>query len=604
MSLSRRLPALLIALLMLTLAPISSAGTAPTNGGPHLVESDATWDADGQMNAQVVVKAGATLTVEAQITVALGASITVEQGATLRMENGGLRAEEGPTAVRPISLSENASLMAHSGVATGAFSLHIVAAEGSALDGWTVAWDEIPAQDMNGSVHTINFSAPRDDFRVFFDLPPGRLGDLVIAELQIEDHGTQTVDIMPAIGAQPIDCFLAGEPGFDLTIHGSAHLENSVVQGADIEITGAVTTISSDLKASGPVMVHGAEGSLDMQGGSVTLSRVDHDVELDAFAEIEWGAATGSGGLIDRWERVVPAQTIHIPVDGMDCVGTPCVRYIYHGLGGPDAGASPLRTVGTEGNVTVPARTVEIGWADSTDVWTESATIEVETFRSAWNMGSSMDSWSRTTFVDLPYDVEVFEILPELDHPVISLDSVVFTDETGDIGRTIPVEITASNSGTETATVFIRCDLTGSDTFADISPKWAEMTLEPGESETVESRWSYHEATEQGLSCFVEKPDQFLDPSPFFGERSADSSRAGETGIATVAWSQADEAGSPILMLAALGITVVIVLVVVFKLSRAGPVSDEEEDLDVEDAAEDAARVDRFAELMADEDED
>jgi hypothetical protein len=606
MSSPRWLPALLVSLMLFSLLPLGQAGTAPMNGGPYLIETDALWDVDGQMNAQVVVKAGATLTIEAIIYVADGASLTVEEGATLRMTNATLAAEEGPTAVRPISISDETSLLARSSVSGGAFTLRIVAETGTMLDGWTVAWDEIPPQDMSGDVHEINFTSPKDDFRLNFDLPPGNIGDLVIASLQIVDITSSTVTTTPAIGSEPIDVFLAGAAGFPLNIHGTAHFDNSVIQGAVIDITGVLSMDDSALKASGPVQVHGNDASLDMQGGSISLSRVDHDIELDATAGITWGAAQGTGGLIDRWERTVSEQTIHIPVDGMDCLGGPCVRYIYHGVGSPNAGATSPRTADPEGNSLVPARTVEIGWADSTEVWTESATIEVETFRTAWNMGTEMDSWSQSIFVPLPYDVEVFEILPHLDHPIISVDNVDIPGDAGSIGATIPFSITVTNSGDETATVFIRCNIAGTETFADVTPKWTEVTLEASESQTVESRWTYHLEADQGLHCLVEQPTQFIDAAPFIAQAGVDSSREGVEGVATVEWVQSEESDLGMILLAVLVVSVILGLVFVVRLTQVNQGAEELRDVVDELEKQDAAmgRVDRFATMMDDDDED
>jgi len=612
---SRSLPLVLVTLMLMGFIPLAIAGSAPMNGGPYEVNSNETWSVDGQFDAQVTIIAGATLTIKSDLEVVAGASITVEEGGTLRVEDSTLTAENGPHAVRPIALE--ASLMAYSSVAPGGFELRIIAAPDTVLDNWTVRWDDIPAQDMNGSAHEINFTAPRDDFRITFELPPGRIGNLVIDSIEIDDDNGPTTNTQ-AIDAEPINFLLAGDPGFPITIHGTAHFENSVITGAVIDIDGAVTTADTAFKASGPVLVTGEGASLSMLGGSVTMSRVDHDVELDAFASIQWGAATGSGGDIDRWERIVPEQTIHIPINGMKCTNDACVRYTYHGVGGE--GNLLDRTVDHAGNSKVPARTVEIGWADTTEVWTESATIEVTLFRTAWNLNPELDSWSEGVLVPLPYDVEHIDIIEFLDHPIIAIDSVILDSDEATVGRSTTVEISVTNDGTEAATLFISCNIGGTNTSADTSPKFAPITLAGGESDSTEVKWTYHKEAEVGLDCYIVEPYQFLELQPFISNRIANATLEGSSDAATFEWTSSSSDGDfMLIMVGVLIITIIIGMVYVVRLAQAGSFGepsaeevveelereDDEGDFDEDDGDETVTgATDRFAEMMAEEESD
>ena len=76
----------------------------------------------------------------------------------------------------------------------------------------------------------------------------------------------------------------------------------------------------------------GEGSSLSMQGGSVTLSSADHDVNLDGVAALNWDGTTGTGGVIDRWEPQHWGQQIHIPI-GSTCTGGYCVEYKIHNHG-------------------------------------------------------------------------------------------------------------------------------------------------------------------------------------------------------------------------------------------------------------------------------
>ena len=391
-----------------------------------------------------------------------------------------------------------------------------------------------------------------------------------------------------------------------------------MITGAVIDMDGAVTTTDTAFKASGPILVTGEGASLSMLGGSVTMSRVDHDVELDAFASIQWGAATGSGGYVDRWERIVPEQTIHIPINGMECTGGACVQYTYHGVGGE--GNLLEQTVDHEGNSKVPARTVEIGWAGTTDVWTESATIEVTRFRTAWNLNPELDSWGEGVLVPLPYDVEHIDIIEFLDYPIIAIDSVILDSDEATVGRSTTVEISVTNDGTEAATLFISCNIGGTNTSADTSPKFAPVTLAGGESDSTEVKWTYHKEAEAGLDCYIVEPYQFLELQPFISNRIANATLEGSSDAATIEWtSSSGDDDFMLIMVGVLIITIIIGMVYVVRLSQAGSFGgpsaeevveelereDEEGDFGEDDGDEPVTgATDRFAEMMAEEESD
>ena len=592
----RALALLLATSMLICMIPMSNAGSAPTNGGIYNVSTDETWNMGSELDAIVTVEAGATLTIATDYTLPAGASITVEQGGTLRVEEGSLTGADFAQAVRMIP-NEPTSLLAHSSVASGAFSLRIVAPSGNNMSGWSVSWDDIPAQDMTGDEHVINFSSPKADFRLDFALNPGSFTDLVIDHLEIDDGGSVTST--PAYLADPFNCFIAAEQGssFPLTIDGSAHFENSAITGADVMITGAVTTTNADFMASGPLNVRGEGSSLMMTGGTVKMSAADHDVNGDGLASLGLGNAfgvEGTGGLIDLWERNIEQQEIHIPI-GSTCTGGYCVEYAIHNIG---PGEGTIERFNVEGVALVPARTVEIGTCDGANctVWSEGATIEVTNFRTAWNLDSNMNSWSRATFVPLPWDVSTFEILPHLDHPVISVDSVNIPDETGSAGSSIPVEVTVTNSGTEGAAIFMRCNIAGTDSYADMTPVYSAMLLDAGETETLDANWTYHTEGEVGLDCYVEEPFQFMDATPFISKGAANSTRGGSE-IVTVAWeSTNEESGSIIIMLVALGLSVIIGLGVAIRFAAVDTQSDGREIQ--HEADEEDGRVDRFAEML------
>jgi hypothetical protein len=574
------------------MTPITNAGSAPTNGGVVNVSSDETWNIGSELNAVVTVLAGATLTIEGDYTLPDGASITVAEGGTLRVEGGSLTSGAFSHAVRMIPGAQS-SLTVDSDLTVGGFDLTIVSADSMNMTGWSVTGENRPAEDMSGSQHVLNFPAGiSDDYQLNFSLNPGSFTDLVIDHLIIDDGNSQTNVL--AYEAAPMNTMMAKELGaqFPLNVDGTAHFQDAAFVGAEVMISGAVTSANSDFIASGPLNVMGEGSSLSMQDGSVTLSSTDHDVNLDGVAVLTWDGTTGTGGVIDRWERNIGEQQIHIPI-GSTCTGGYCVEYKIHNHG-PSEGTMLRQNV--DGVALVPGRTVEIGWSDGT-VWTENASVEILNFRTAWNLGVTMSSWSEGMMVSLPWDVSVFEILPHLSYPVISIDSVEFPSEAAQAGTSTDVDVTVTNSGDEPAAIFIRCNLAGSDSYADMTPTYSAMMLDAGETETLNANWTYHTPGEMGIDCYVEEPFQFMDATPFLPVGAANSTRNGVE--ATMSWTDvSQESSSAMIMLATLAAAIVIVLGVAIRFATAS-----EDESEISYDSDDDERVDRFAQMM-DEDDD
>ena len=586
------LAGLLATSMLLCMTPITNAGSAPTNGGVVNVSSDETWNIGSELNAVVTVLAGATLTIEGDYTLPDGASITVAEGGTLRVEGGSLTSGAFSHAVRMIPGAQS-SLTVDSDLTVGGFDLTIVSADSMNMTGWSVTGENRPAEDMSGSQHVLNFPAGiSDDYQLNFSLNPGSFTDLVIDHLIIDDGNSQTNVL--AYEAAPMNTMMAKELGaqFPLNVDGTAHFQDAAFVGAEVMISGAVTSANSDFIASGPLNVMGEGSSLSMQDGSVTLSSTDHDVNLDGVAVLTWDGTTGTGGVIDRWERNIGEQQIHIPI-GSTCTGGYCVEYKIHNHG-PSEGTMLRQNV--DGVALVPGRTVEIGWSDGT-VWTENASVEILNFRTAWNLGVTMSSWSEGMMVSLPWDVSVFEILPHLSYPVISIDSVEFPSEAAQAGTSTDVDVTVTNSGDEPAAIFIRCNLAGSDSYADMTPTYSAMMLDAGETETLNANWTYHTPGEMGIDCYVEEPFQFMDATPFLPVGAANSTRNGVE--ATMSWTDvSQESSSAMIMLATLAAAIVIVLGVAIRFATAS-----EDESEISYDSDDDERVDRFAQMM-DEDDD
>ena len=100
-------------------------------------------------------------------------------------------------------------------------------------------------------------------------------------------------------------------------------------------------------------------------------------------------------------------------------------------------------------------------------------------------------------------------------NPDIAVDTVTLDSDTAQVGKSIGVEITVSNSGTEAARVATVCDIAGTGQYAEMTPIFAVLTLAPGQTDTVDMKWSYGQSGSAGLVCSVNNPAQLLDSSLF-----------------------------------------------------------------------------------------
>ena len=100
-----------------------------------------------------------------------------------------------------------------------------------------------------------------------------------------------------------------------------------------------------------------------------------------------------------------------------------------------------------------------------------------------------------------------------------------------------------------------------------------------------------------GIDCYVEEPFQFMDATPFLPVGAANSTRNGVE--ATVSWSEVSaDSSSATIMLATLAVTIVIVLGVAIRFASVN-----QESREIDYTTDDDERVDRFAQMM-DEDDD
>ena len=577
-----RMLSIALALLMLPLVSLATvAESAPTSGGPVAISADTTWDADGDLDAQVVVESGATLTIAADVSIDVqsGASLTVAHGATLIMESGSaLEADVDTYPMYTNAYQSHASLTLDADAVDDGFDITFHSHGDSNLSNWAVEWNGF-SEDMEGDSHTISFaSAPEQDIRFDFEMIGWAWNALIIDNVEVQE-GIFSSETLSPTDMSPNSFFLWEDATWSLDIAGSATLTDAEVAGADMQITGTVSLSETKLTACGPVAVSGPDGSLTTVGGHIMHSHADHDVRADGVSSLTWGAETeGSGGVVDRWERIIPAQTVHVPANS--------VGIKFHDPGPSEENTNPYLS-GIDGNLLVRGggeRTVEIGWSNGT-VWTESAYMTIDSFVTAWNAQPHMPSYGEGQTIPLTWDAYI-DLSDAIDLPMIEISEVAPLATEGTTGTSIEVRLSIRNTGEAPARVALECFTDFAEgTRADISPSWPAIDVAAGETNSTTVRWSHADAAEESLECQLATPLQLVE-SDSFGQSLTEG--------ATVTWSaEVDDGMNMAPILVALGVAIVIGLLVAMRVVQAGPAVGHEDETAEADEVE--LRPDKFA---------
>ena len=276
---------------------------------------------------------------------------------------------------------------------------------------------------------------------------------------------------------------------------------------------------------------------------------------------IYWGDdVSGSGGLIDRWERRVSGQTIQVDAD--------YVILRITGIG-PQESTQEIFSLGGFASVDSGSeRVVEIGYSDGT-VWTESATIEVVTYVTGWNPETSgignygggpvTLSWAQNTVLDSG--------TPYVEWESLEIANGASTKSTG---QSMPILARLANRGTASALLYFTCDVVETGLEANIGG-YQEVGIDAGESVEVSFGWRNSEVGDATLSCRVLTPSQLVEEDAFGGGSMS-------TGLAT--WTEPVEDDSlPILpLLAAIVVGMVIAGMTMLRRASDAIVETEEED--------------------------
>ena len=523
--------AMLQSFLMITTVLMCTVPSASADEAETVIDDNVTWMGEQEVEGAVRIVNGGHLTIDGtEARMYTGSSIVVESGGELTLNQASIVAKNLPTAIASMGYWDEINMskfkVPGDGI-SGSFNVKMQAMEGDSYYGGAahVAGESI---NINGSSHTFSFADGTGD--VWIGLTGYSSDAVTVASITIEFETGSSSTILGS-DLESVNMRGAGEQGFSIEVEGEMTSSNSVVSGGQIVINGAMRADDSDFDRVGPIIL-GNTGEIELLGESGFYSSLDdHDVRGGPDSAIYWGEdASGSGGLIDRWERRVSGQTIQVDANYV------ILRII--GIGPQEATQEIFSLDGFASVDSGRERVVEIGYSDGT-IWTESATIEVVTYETGWNPESSgignygggpvALGWTQNTVLDSGT-------------PFVEWESVEIADgsSTKSIGQSMPILAQLANRGTASALLYFTCDVVETGLEANIGG-YREVLIDAGESVEVSFGWRSSDVGDATLSCRILTPSQLVEDSAFGGGSMS-------TGLAT--WTEpADDDSLPIVPL-------------------------------------------------------
>ena len=545
---------LMVSATMLCYLPAASADEAET-----VIGANVTWADDQTVEGTVRIVSGGHLTVHgADATVSDGSSIIIEEGGALTLNHAGLLADNPPTVIASMGYwdeSNRSKFMVPGEGIEGAFDVTMTAMNGDSYfgDGAHIG-DEVI--NLNGSSHTFSFEDGAGD--VWVGLIGFSSTSVTVASITIEiENGGSTTILGTEL--ESVNMKTAGEPGFSIQVDGTLSSVDSTVSGGQMTVGGSMSADDSSFDRLGPVLL-GNEATIELRGvTSFSGSLDDHDVRGGPGSTIYWGDdVSGSGGLIDRWERRVSGQSIQLDA-----------KYVILSVSGIGPSEATQEIFSDENGTALvdggQERVVEIGYSDGT-VWTEAATIDVITYVTSWNPESSGIGNYGGGSIPLTWDqnIQLNSGTPNIEWESLE---IVGDEDTRSTSQSMPVLARIANRGTASALLYFTCEVDGLE--ADIGG-YQEARIDAGESVEIQFGWRSSVTGQASLTCRILTPLQLVDEDSFGGGSMT-------TGVMT--WTEPVEEDSlPVLpLLAAILVAVGIAVTTMLRRASDAIVETEEE---------------------------
>ena len=571
---SKRIAVLQTLIMLMSLVAVSGFAAAQENEAT--IDSSVTWESDGWCDYEHVrIVDGGELTIR-DVVFELSCDITIEEGGVLNVEDSvlGCDLSEEPDGFTNSDCGyglkgygywdegSRASFRVPNEGIEGDFTMTMHSVGGASYYGAQAFIGDSDPISLNGSSHTFEFS-DTDGEDIWIGLigygqSPVSVSHVIIEvgneEIELEGYYLESMNMMAA-----------GERGHEIVANGHISLSGSSLVGTKLIIgeNGSLVSNSSALDRVGPILSQGDGSIVRIVNSTFSNSLDDHDVRGTAFSEITWENSVGSGGFTDRWERRVVDQKVIFDSKG--------VVFRVNGMGvsestsfdsfSDDYGEALVNGGGE--------RVVEVGWSNGT-IWSESATIEIISYRTGWNPdGSGIDDYGGYSVPLSWHDMQyVGDNTPYIEWMALDfVEEEEGSDPMGYSGGSVPMRASFSNSGTASASFYISCDVVETGLDADIGG-FQGIVLGAGESGEILFDWRGGETGDFTLNCEALTPTQLVSDDSFGG---------GSMASETISWTErVDEESLP--MVSILVAIFVSVLLVGMWLVRSRSEVDEEED--------------------------
>ena len=573
---SKRIAVLQTLIMLMSLLAVSGFAAAQENEAT--IDSSVTWESDGWCDYEHVrIVDGGELTIR-DVIFDLSCDITIEEGGVLNVEDSvlGCDISEEPDGFTNSDCGwglkgygywdeeSRASFRVPNEGIEGDFTMTMHSVGGASYYGAQAFIGNSDPISLNGSSHTFEFS-DTDGEDIWIGLIGYGQSPVSVSHVIIE-VGNEEIELA-GYYLESMNMMAAGEREHEIVVNGHISLSGSSLDGTKLTIGeyGSLVSNSSTFDRVGPIMSQGDGSVVRIVNSTFINSLDDHDVRGTAFSEITWEDSVGSGGFTDRWERRVVDQKVIFDSKG--------VVFRVNGMGvsestsfdsfSDDSGEALVNGGGE--------RVVEVGWSNGT-IWSESATIEIISYRTGWNPdGSGIDDYGGYSIPLSWHDMQyVGDNTPYIEW--VALDFVQEeggSDPMGYAGGSVPMSASFSNSGTAPASFYISCDVVETGLDADIGG-FQGVVLAAGESGEILFDWRGGETGDFTLNCEVLTPTQLVSDDSFGGGSMASD---------TISWTErVDEESLPMVSIL-VAIFVSVLLVGMWLVRSRSEVDEEGEDL-------------------------
>ena len=554
---------IIVALFMISTVLFMPTGLSEpqTDGTTQVISSSESWNSNSELNGDVTVSEGATLTISGDITIATGSSIIIESGANLVL-SGGLSALEMSSGVfmevyDTTVLQPNFTGLVDSGTLRinmakdyfGTMDVNVTVGDN------TVAWT---GEEYIDYIVNFNDLAINVSFQGFWQFP------VWIDSIQAFDSNgaIYTLDADEWEHNNGVLKIEEGEASYNIIVNGNFDSNSGSIEGANLSCSGVCSIDNSTLSWSSPINVHDT-GTLSIMTSTINGSRTYEDIIVHDTASINYDTPTmtGTGGPTDSWIRLLSQRVI-----STNLKDAPASVH-FEGLG----------YLGSSGDLTLDENgSFELSQHNNPELnkylrmteWLDSSgTMNQEDGMVIITLSGGNSAWSGDYSTTLDPAPATPSFTANIPLPYVEIDSVVPEDNKGTANKGLGVMVTASNTGDVEVSTNIQC-FEGDD-LADVTTLY--VTLAPGESKEIPTTWYANSSGSKSLNCKPLILQKFNTLSEDLGQTTGTESEL-------VSFKDAEDSEDlPIILYGAIVIVIVIATVIFSRISAKKLTETEEE---------------------------